>query len=102
MQIQYFVFFNLLFISYFSSLISVDKITMAEKIREEGKTLEALNLFNESIVENQQLGDYHKVLSAMMGEIICWQHQFNRTKSNVYAILAKKKRRGYDRYRRRI
>jgi tetratricopeptide (TPR) repeat protein len=90
MNFKLFLPIFLLSIPLVNTAFCMDKFKQAEIVREDGKTLEALNLFNEYIVESQLSGNYNDVLSGLMGELICWQHQFNRTKDRVYAILAKK------------
>lgn len=39
----------------------------ADVLREEGKTLEALNLYNQALVDYQQKRDYHGVLGVLCG-----------------------------------
>lgn len=59
-------------------------------LREEGKTLDALNLYNQALVSYQQQHDYDGILSVLCGRLISWQHLFNREEDKVYAILARK------------
>lgn len=61
----------------------------ADILREEGKTLEALNLYNQALVDYQQKRDYHGVLGVLCGRLISWQHLFNHGEDKVYAILAR-------------
>lgn len=65
-------------------------LTKAETLREEGKTLAALNLYNEAIINFQQKHDYSGVLKALGGRLISWQHLYNHGEEKVYAILARK------------
>lgn len=62
----------------------------ADVLREEGKTLEALNLYNQALVSFQQKHDYKSILSVLCGRLISWQHLFNHEGDKVYAILARK------------
>jgi tetratricopeptide (TPR) repeat protein len=62
----------------------------ADVLREEGKTLDALNLYNQALVNYVQKHDYHGILSVLSGRLISWQHLFNHEEDKVYAILARK------------
>lgn len=62
----------------------------ADVLREEGKTLDALNLYNHALVQYQQRHDYNGLLSVLCGRLISWQHLFNHEEDKVYAILARK------------
>lgn len=62
----------------------------ADVLREEGKTLEALNLYNQALVNYQQKHNYHGILGVLCGRLISWQHLFNHEEDKVYAILARK------------
>lgn len=62
----------------------------ADVLREEGKTLDALNLYNQALVSYQQKHDYNGILSVLCGRLISWQHLFNHEEDKVYAILARK------------
>ena len=62
----------------------------ADVLREEGKTLNALNLYNQALINYQQKHDYNGVLSVLCGRLISWQHLFNHEEDKVYAILARK------------
>jgi tetratricopeptide (TPR) repeat protein len=61
----------------------------AERLREEGQTLNGLNLFNIAIVEYQKQGNYIGVIKSIEGRFICWHNLFVRTKDKIYAIFAK-------------
>ncbi len=62
----------------------------ADVLREEGKTLEALNLYNQALVDYQKRHDYNGVLGVLTGRLISWQHLYNHGEDKVYAILARK------------
>lgn len=61
----------------------------ADVLREEGKTLEALNLYNHAFVSYQQKHDYNGILDVLYGRLISWQHLFNHEEDKVYAILVR-------------
>lgn len=63
---------------------------LGDVLREEGKTLEGLNLYNQALVSYQQKRDYNGVLNVLCGCLISWQHLFNREEDKVFAILARK------------
>lgn len=65
-------------------------LNQANTLREEGKTLDALNLYNQALVGYQQKHDYDGILNALCGRLISWQHLFNEKEDKVYAILARK------------
>lgn len=69
---------------------SLTLLTQADTLREEGKTLEALNLYNQTLVDSQKQRDYNGVLGALTGRLISWQHLYNHGEDKVYAILARK------------
>ena len=62
----------------------------ADVLREEGKTLEALNLYNQALVEYQKKQGYRGILDVLAGRLISWQHLFNHDEDKTYAILARK------------
>lgn len=62
----------------------------ADILREDGKTLDALNLYNQALVNFQQKHDYNGILGVLCGRLISWQHLFNHEEDKVYAILARK------------
>lgn len=62
----------------------------ADILREEGKTLEALNLYNRALVAYEQQHDYKGLLTVLTGRLISWQHLYNHGEEKVYAILARK------------
>lgn len=62
----------------------------ADVLRENGKTVEALNLYNQALINYQQKHDYKGILSTLCGRLISWQHLYNHKEDKVYAILARK------------
>lgn len=62
----------------------------ADIVREEGKTLEALDLYNQALVGFQQKHDYCGVLDALIGRLISWQHLYNHENDPLFAVLARK------------
>jgi tetratricopeptide (TPR) repeat protein len=62
----------------------------ADSLREEGKSLEALNLYNQALVSYQHANNYEGVLNTLAGRLISWQHLYNHDQEYVYAILARK------------
>jgi len=72
------------------SLAASPNLPLADALREEGRTLEALDLYNQALVDFQQNHDYNGILAALSGRLISWQHLFNHEEDRVYAILARK------------
>lgn len=62
----------------------------ADQLREAGKTLEALDLYNRVIVNYQMAGNYQGILNALTGRVISWQHLYNPSKDRVFAVFAQK------------
>lgn len=62
----------------------------ADILREQGQSLEAINLYNEAIVHYQETKDYSHLLSALTGRLLCWKHLFYKTKDSLYAIFVQK------------
>ncbi|MFI5342734.1 MAG: tetratricopeptide repeat protein [Chlamydiales bacterium] len=62
----------------------------ADGLREEGKTAEALDLYNRALISFQKEHDYKGILEVLCGRLISWQHLFNHEEDKVYAILARK------------
>lgn len=61
----------------------------ADRLREEGKTLEALNFYNHAIFGFQKEHNYKSILDVLCGRLISWQHLFNKEEDEVYALLAR-------------
>ncbi len=62
----------------------------ADTLREEGKTIEALSLYNEALLLYQKGEDYRGVLRVLSGRLISWQHLYNHGENKLFAILARK------------
>lgn len=62
----------------------------ADVLREEGKSLEAIDIYNRAIVLYQQENDYQKILGALTGRLLSWKHLFYKTKDKIYAIFVQK------------
>lgn len=60
----------------------------ADILREEGKTIEAMNLYNQALIEYQKEHNYSGILEVLNGKLIAWQHLYNRDEDKIYAILA--------------
>lgn len=58
--------------------------------REEGKSLQAIDLYNQAIVRYQEEHNYSKILGAMTGRLLSWKHLFYKTEDAVYAIFVQK------------
>lgn len=67
-----------------------DLQAQADKLREAGKTLDALDLYNRALVGYQKERNYGAILYVLTGRLISWQHLYNHENSKVYAILARK------------
>lgn len=66
--------------------ISAERLReQADVLREEGKTLDALNLYNQALVSFQQKHDYNGILGVLKGHLISWQHLFNHEEDKVYS-----------------
>ena len=62
----------------------------ADILREEGKSLEAVNFYNHSIVKFQEEGDFANITGALTGRLLCWKHLYYKTEAKLYAIMVKK------------
>lgn len=61
----------------------------ADIFREEGETLEALNLYTHALILFQKEQDYKGVLGVLCDRLISWQHLFSHEEDRIYAIFAK-------------
>lgn len=61
----------------------------ADELREAGKTLEAINLYNQVIVAYQEKQDYRGVIEALTGNFLSWKHLYYKTHDKMYALIAK-------------
>lgn len=64
--------------------------TQANFLRDEGRLFEALNFYNQAIIGYQKDGNYDRILDALCGRLISWQHLYNDEEDATYAIFAKK------------
>jgi len=62
----------------------------ADRIREEGKSLTAIDLYNRAIVNYQESKDYERIIGALTGRLLSWKHLFYKTEDKLYAIFVKK------------
>ena len=70
--------------------IKLDKHIHADALREEGKSLEAINLYNEVIIADLAKKDYSSLLGALTGRLLAWKHLFYKTNDPIYALFVKK------------
>ena len=61
----------------------------AEDLREQGKLLGALKLYEEVIVGYQQEKNYSDLIEALSGRALTYKHFFYLTKDIVFAYLSK-------------
>lgn len=83
----------LTFVSITTSVHAASAVELqkeADKIREEGESLKAINLYNQSIVSFQESKDYSSMIGALTGRLLSWKHLFYKTEDNTYAIFVKK------------
>jgi len=62
----------------------------ADIVREEGKSLMAIDLYNQAIVRYQEDKDYTSMIGALTGRLLSWKHLFYKTQDRIYAIFVKK------------
>lgn len=62
----------------------------ADILREEGKSLQAIDVYNHVIVRYQEGGDYADMMQALTGRLLAWKHLFYKTEDKIYAIFVKK------------
>jgi tetratricopeptide (TPR) repeat protein len=67
------------------------KLLLAQQLREQGKTLQALDALNSALLAFAAQRNYSRFSHALLDRTICWQHlyQFNNN-DIVYAVLHKK------------
>jgi tetratricopeptide (TPR) repeat protein len=66
----------------------------ADLLREEGKSLKAIDVYNQAIVLYQQEKDYSNMMGALTGRLLSWKHLFYKTEDKIYAIFVKKETEG--------
>lgn len=62
----------------------------ADVLREEGKSLQAIDLYNQSIVLYQEANDYSGIVETLTGRLLSWKHLFYKTGAKIYAQIVKK------------
>lgn len=62
----------------------------ADILREEGKSLKAIDVYNQAIVRYQEDKDYSNMMGALTGRLLSWKHLFYKTEDKIYAIFVKK------------
>ncbi len=62
----------------------------ADILREEGKSLNAIDVYNQAIVRYQEDKDYSNMMAALTGRLLSWKHLFYKTEDKIYAIFVKK------------
>ena len=62
----------------------------ADLLREEGKSLEAIDLYNQALASFQEEKDYGSIIGALTGRLLAWKHLFYKTEAKIYAIIVKK------------
>lgn len=62
----------------------------ADRVREEGNSLIAIDLYNQAIVSYQESKDYSSMIGALTGRLLSWKHLFYKTEDKIYAIFVKK------------
>lgn len=82
--------FSTLMISPVDGTTAPELQKQADILREEGKSLEAINLYNQAIVRYQEDHDYANMLGALTGRLLSWKHLFYKTEDTIYAIFVKK------------
>ncbi|MDP1879314.1 MAG: hypothetical protein Q8K60_00065 [Parachlamydiaceae bacterium] len=51
----------------------------ADVLREEGKSLKAIDIYNQAIVRYQEDKDYANMMGALTGRLLSWKHLFYKT-----------------------
>ncbi len=62
----------------------------ADILREEGKSLKAIDVYNQAIVRYLEDKDYSNIMGALTGRLLSWKHLFYKTEDKIYAIFVKK------------
>jgi tetratricopeptide (TPR) repeat protein len=62
----------------------------ADVLREEGESLQAIDVYNQAIVRYQEDKDYANMMGALTGRLLSWKHLFYKTEDKIYAIFVKK------------
>jgi len=67
----------------------VPLLNQADTLREQGKSLEAIELYNILIVQAANEKEDQTLVSALTGQILSWKHLYYKTNDKVFAILVK-------------
>lgn len=62
----------------------------ADRLRENGKAVEALDLYNQALLLFAKDEDYRSVVKVLAGKSISWQHLIEKQKSELFALFARK------------
>jgi tetratricopeptide (TPR) repeat protein len=62
----------------------------ADRLREEGHSLRAIDVYNHAIICYQQDKDFSNMLFVLTGRLLSWKHLFYKTEDKIYAIFVKK------------
>ncbi len=62
----------------------------ADKLREGGSSLEAINVYNHLIVNLQKEHKDLEMVPALTGRLLSWKHLFYETDARIYAIMVEK------------
>lgn len=78
-------------INFISAFASTGKELQneADKMRERGKSLVSIDLYNQAIVQYQETKDYPNMLGALTGRLLAWKHIYYQTEDKIYAIFVK-------------
>lgn len=74
-----------------------ENLIEADRLRENGQSLEALNLYNQALVGFQEARNYPGVMGVLQGRFITWQHLYNKEEALLYARLAQAEADALDR-----
>lgn len=73
-----------------SSETGLELQKQADILREEGKSLRAIDTYNKALVSYQEAKDYPHMIGALTGRLLSWKHLFYKTQDRIYAIIVKK------------
>jgi tetratricopeptide (TPR) repeat protein len=69
--------------------ISIKKLhQLAEDLREQGKFLEALKIYDEVIIGYQKEENYSQIIEALSGRSLTYKHLFLQTNDKIFAYLS--------------
>lgn len=73
--------------SYATSSLELQK--KGDQLREAGQSLQAIDIYNQAIVQYQYEGDYSSMLESLTGRLLAWKHLFYKTQDKIYAFFVK-------------